>query len=304
MSDDKTIIADPGQMTILEKPSQRRNACLVQYSGSQLGKRFPLDGENMSIGRSPQTDICLDEPSVSRRHAALTISHDTLTVEDLGSSNGTFVNDKKIESPTTVQDQDMIRLGTIVFKYFAHENIDSIIHDKIYRMATIDGGTEIFNKKYLMDELKSEFRHSKLGNITLSVIYYDLDHFKRVNDTYGHACGDHILKEGAAVVKSLIRKNDVLCRFGGEEFIIILPETELKKAAELAERIRAGMENHVFNLTYEDGGSKKQVGHKQTISIGVAEIDYEMVSESELLELADRRLYASKQNGRNRVTIS
>lgn len=299
MSDDETIIANPGEMSILQQPAQRRNACLVQYSGSQLGKRFPLDSDAMTVGRSPQTDICIDEPSVSRRHSKITLQGENVSVEDLGSSNGTFINDKKIESATELNDQDMVRLGTILFKFFANENIDGIIHDKIYRMATIDAGTQIFNKKYLLETIKSEFKYSKSYNLDLSIIYYDLDHFKKVNDNYGHAAGDQILKEGSEVIKASLRKNDILCRFGGEEFIVILPNTKLDKAAELAERIRMAIENHVFELEDEQ---KKSVKHRQTISLGVSQLDKSMETESDLLDSADRKLYQSKKNGRNQVT--
>lgn len=302
MSDDKTIIANPGEMSILQQPSQRKAACLVQYSGSQLGKRFPLENDAMSIGRSPQTDIWLDEPSVSRRHANLTVQGDRVTLEDLGSSNGTFVNDKKVDSPTELNDQDMLRLGTIVFKFFANENIDGIVHDKIYRMATIDAGTQIFNKKYLLDTIKSEFKFSKAYNIALSIIYYDLDFFKKVNDNYGHAAGDLILKESATLIKQTVRKNDVLCRFGGEEFIIILPNTDAKTAGDLAERIRLTMDNHIFQFEADHNGQKAVVSHKQTISLGVSQIDSSMTSETELLDSADKKLYVSKSNGRNMVT--
>lgn len=302
MSDDETIIANPGEMSILQQPSQRRAACIVQYSGAQLGKRFPLDSDTMIIGRSPQTDICIDEPSVSRRHSKMTLQGEVVSIEDLGSSNGTYVNDKKLEGSVKLKDQDMIRLGTILFKFFANENIDGIIHDKIYRMATIDKGTETFNKKYLQETLKSEFKHSLSYGMDLSIIYFDLDHFKKVNDSYGHAAGDFILKEGSSVVKSALRKNDIFCRFGGEEFVIILPNTKSDKAVELAERIRIAMENYVFDIELDEDGAKRIVQHRQTISLGVSQLEPSMQSENELLESADKKLYHSKQNGRNQVT--
>ena len=302
MSDDETIIANPGEMSILQQPAQRRAACLVQYSGAQLGKRFPLDNDSMTIGRSPQTDICIDEPSVSRRHSKFSIKGENVSVEDLGSSNGTYVNDKRLEGSLDLNDQDMLRLGTILFKFFANENIDGIIHDKIYRMATIDAGTQIFNKEYLLDTLKSEFKFSKAYHHELSVIYYDLDHFKKVNDTYGHAAGDHILKEGAQVIKKALRKTDILCRFGGEEFIVILPNTNAEKAIDLTDRVRVAMENHIFDLELDENGAKRIVQHRQTISLGVSQFEPEMESEADLLESADKKLYISKKNGRNKVT--
>ena len=302
MSDDETIIANPGEMSILQQPTQRRNSCLVQYSGTQLGKRYPLDADSIIVGRSPHSDIWLDDPSVSRRHSSFSVQNESVTIDDLGSSNGTFINDRKIDTPTLLKDQDMIRLGTILFKFFATENIDGIIHDKIYRMATIDAGTAVFNKKYLLETIKSEFKHAQAYKVNLAIIYYDLDHFKRVNDTYGHAAGDQVLKEGSEVIKSALRKDDILCRFGGEEFVVILPNTNIKKAAELAERIRLAIENHIFNLEIDAKNAKKIIQHRQTISLGVSEVTPDMVSESDLLDSADKKLYQSKQTGRNKTT--
>ena len=174
-------------------------------------------------------------------------------------------------------------------------NIDNIFADKIYRMATIDGGTQTFNKKYLLESLDSEFKYSRTHGQPLTMIYFDLDHFKKVNDTYGHNAGDFILKETATVVKSLIRKEDVFCRFGGEEFVILLPNTEAKTAYETAERIRLKMESHTFKFESHD--------LKQTASFGVSQLNASMTEPKHLLDDADRKLYKSKQNGRNQVTI-
>ena len=301
MSGDETIIANPGEMSILQKPA-RRAACLVQYSGSNLGKRYSLDSDSITVGRSPKADICLDEPSVSRSHSKFIINGGLISIEDLGSSNGTYVNDKKLKTVLQLNDQDIIRLGNILFKFFANENIDGIVHDKIYRMATIDAGTELYNKKYLLDTLKSEFKFSKAYKQPLSIIYYDLDHFKRVNDTYGHSAGDQVLKEASKLIKQTLRKTDVLCRFGGEEFIVILPNTEQDKAVDLAERLRIVMENKIFDLTTEVDDAKKICQHRQTISLGVAQLNSQMESELELLEVADKMLYMSKNSGRNKVT--
>ena len=301
MSDDKTIIADSANMTVLQSGPKRKSACLVQYSGSKLGKRYPLT-ENTSIcGRSPTVQIVISEASVSRQHAQFVQVGDAYVVEDMGSSNGTFVNDAPTNGQMKLRDGDIVRLGTVLLKFFAQDNVDSIMHDKIYRMATIDAGTNIFNKAYLFDALESEFKYSKTYNRELSIIYYDLDHFKPVNDNYGHNAGDYILRESAALVKSIVRKDDILGRFGGEEFVIILPSTDGRTAVELAERIRKAHAEHPFMVEYEDGGEKKTIKHQQTISLGVTQLGPE-ATPKELLETADKKLYHSKQNGRNQVT--
>jgi diguanylate cyclase (GGDEF)-like protein len=153
-----------------------------------------------------------------------------------------------------------------------------------------------------MDALESEFKFSKTYERELSIIYYDLDFFKKVNDTFGHNAGDFILKESAALVKAAVRKDDILGRYGGEEFVIILPRTDGRTAADLAERIRQKHEQHQFPLEYEDGGQKKRIAHRQTISMGVAQLKPSIPTAKDFLEAADKKLYSSKHTGRNKVT--
>jgi len=302
MSEEKTIIAESPNLTILQGP-KRKNACLVQYSGAKLGKRYPLTDPQSVVGRSPTVAIVINDTSVSRQHARFVLVGDHVMVEDMGSSNGTFVNDVRTPAQVQLKDGDIIRLGTVLLKFFAHDNVDSIMHDKIYRMATIDAGTQIFNKQYLLDALESEFKFSKTYERELSIIYYDLDHFKPVNDTYGHNAGDFILRESAALVKSALRKDDILGRFGGEEFVIILPNTDGRVAAELAERIRSKHETHRFPLEVVENGVKKPVAHRQTISMGVEQLKSNIVTTKDFLEAADKKVYNSKSTGRNKVTV-
>lgn len=294
MSDDKTIIADPAGMTVYNPPKRIR-ACLVQYSGTNLGKRYVLDASEMVVGRAPTANILINEQSVSRNHAKCYQVGDNIEIEDLGSSNGTHINDQRIGSRTMLRDGDIIRFGTILFKYFAHDNIENVFHDKIYRMATIDAVTQTFNKKYLTESLDAEFKFARSYGRDLSVLYFDLDFFKKVNDVYGHNAGDFILKETASLVKSVIRKDDIFCRFGGEEFVVLLPNTNAKVAFDLSERIRATIERHIFKF------ESKRI--EQTISIGVSQLTKDMNEPKDLLADADRKLYLSKANGRNRVTV-
>ncbi len=294
MSDDKTIITDAVNLTILQPPKRRR-ACLVQYNGASLGKRYILEGQEIVIGRAPKADICIPEDTLSKVHAKCLQAGDKVHLEDLNSTNGTFLNDQRVTARVGLCDGDIIRLGSILFKFFAHDNIENVFHDKIYRMATIDAGTQIFNKKYLLETLDSEFRFSRTYDRPMSLILYDLDFFKKMNDVNGHNAGDFILKESSQIAKSAIRKDDILARFGGEEFCIILPNTDAKTAYDLAERIRRKVEGHTFQF---DG---KQL--KQTISMGVSQLSSAFASPQDLLADADRKLYKSKHAGRNRVTI-
>lgn len=302
-SGDKTIIADDIEFTVYANQDRREKeqvASLIQYSGVRVGKCYKLDlttSESVA-GRSTDADIRIDEQSVSRRHVQFKNHEGKLYIRDLGSANGTFINDKRVTANLPVNDGDIIRLGTVLLKFFSHNNIDSIIQDKIYRMATIDSGTQIFNKKYLLDTLSTEFaQHSNSGR-SLSLIYFDLDHFKRTNDTYGHNAGDAVLLDTAKIVSSVIRRDDTFGRFGGEEFVIILPNTNIATCREMAERIRHAIASHVFDLEI-DGDT---VEHRQTISLGVHQLDSSITTAERFLEKADQNLYASKSSGRNRVT--
>ena len=127
-----------------------------------------------------------------------------------------------------------------------------------------------------------------------SIIFIDIDHFKDVNDTYGHAAGDAVLKSVASTIRSLLRKYDVLARYGGEEFLTLLPETELKDAAHVAERFR----KHIQNQTIFFGDQEIKV----TITLGVSQFDSKLGAER-CIQLADKALYEGKENGRNRVVL-
>ncbi len=300
---DETIIADVGDLSLLRE-KRRKRPCLVQYSGPQLGKIYHLLQAEMTLGRSKDETIVIVDQSVSRQHAKLILKDDeTVEVEDLGSSNGTFINNTQIKGKGLLKDSDLLQLGNIVLKFCASFNIDAMVQDRIYQMSVIDNVTKIFNRKYLMDTLEIEFKQAQNSKHPLSLIYYDLDHFKKVNDTYGHNAGDAVLYESAQLVKSIVRKDDILGRLGGEEFVIVLPDTDSKTAFELAERVRHALEMKTFELEIVSEGLKKRILYKQTISLGVAQYSAAMTKPEDLLEVADQKLYLSKNNGRNRVTI-
>ena len=223
-------------------------------------------------------------------------------IRDLGSSNGTHVNNQPIEGSVILKDGDLIRLGKVFLKFYEHESLDALLHDRIYRMATVDVGTEIFNRQYLSDVLRSEIKLARLTMRPLSVIYYDLDHFKSDNDRYGHSAGAVVRKESAGVVKGIVRKDDVLGRLGGEEFIVLLPGTPLAEATELAERIRAAIEAHGFMIEANSRAGKPPIAHRQTVSLGVTQLAEDMKEAKDLLDAADRQLYRSKHTGRNKVS--
>lgn len=161
-------------------------------------------------------------------------------------------------------------------------------------MAVTDGLTRLYNRHYLDTHLKNLVRQAGEQDRALSVVLMDMDHFKSVNDKYGHASGDEVLKSLADVIVNTIRSADLAARYGGEEFVVLMPETDAIRAYEAAERLRRGVENAVFVIPHEDSPIKK------TISIGYATMQPNDTPES-LLKRADMALYEAKNTGRNKV---
>jgi diguanylate cyclase (GGDEF)-like protein len=164
---------------------------------------------------------------------------------------------------------------------------------ELAKISRIDGLTQIYNRRHWQESLEQEYAKSRRHDKNLSLIMLDLDHFKLLNDNYGHQCGDMVLIEVSALINSLLRVEDVFGRYGGEEFAIILPETELSGAIELAQRICNSIA--VKTLTYKDQAIKV------TISLGVAQLSAEEVNYEELITQSDNALYQAKAQGRNQV---
>jgi len=265
---------------------------LIYPPGSELGVKFPLDRDVINIGRDAENHIVLDRDSVSRRHARIVQQNAMRVVMDLNSTNGTYVNDQPIRSHA-LANGDHIKIGDTIFKYLAGHDVESSYHEEIYRMTIIDGLTGIFNKRYFMETLDKEVARSRRYRRDLTVLMFDIDHFKLINDTYGHLAGDYILQDLARLVQSRARREETLARYGGEEFIMILPETGLDGGAELAEQLRKRVEEHQF--TFE--GELIPV----TISVGLAGLKAEDTDMTSFLKKVDEKLYEAKHAGRNRV---
>lgn len=302
---DPTIVVAADEVTLLRELGEPIQPCLILYSGADAGQRFDLQPGSMYIGRVPESHVRIDDSGVSRHHAELLVSAGgSVVVNDLGSANGTLVNDQRIEAPTLLKDGDLIRVSKFVLRFHSRNTLDLLLHDRVYHQATVDAGTGAFNRRYLHDLLRQEFARSRSSGQALSVICYDLDHFKHVNDTYGHASGDIVLRATTDLARAELRQTDTLGRTGGEEFTIVLGQTPVTGALELAERIRAAMQDFAIELPDPlNKSSSKLVEHRQTVSMGVAELTPEMASELELLQAGDRALYEAKRRGRNQVCL-
>ena len=283
-------------ITVISKISQRavnRAAALVLIHGEDLGRKFDLVSEETLIGRSSKADIQVDQDSVSRHHAKIRVDGARITVEDMGSTNGTIVNDEHIEDTLRLRNGDLLKIGRTIFKFIAGNNIEAAYHDEIYRMTTVDGLTQVFNRRYFEDAIERELSRSRRYTRPLSLVLLDIDHFKKINDTYGHLAGDAVLKEVALTVRGRTRREDVFARFGGEEFALLLPEVDQKGAGTLAEKARKLIEKHHFAFDGED--------IVVTVSAGVATVQKKNETPVELIRRADEKLYEAKTAGRNRV---
>ncbi len=261
-----------------------------------LGKRFVLDLDTMRVGRGSENQVVLDADSVSRRHAHFEQRGERWFVVDDQSTNGTYVNDELIPSERPLLNGDRVKIGSTIFKYLSGTDVESMYHEEIYKMTIVDGLTGAHVKRYLMEALDRELTRAKRHSRPLSLVMFDVDHFKRINDTLGHLAGDYALKELARVVQSRIRRDEVLARYGGEEFALVLPETNLEGAEALAETLRQRIESHEF--VFE--GERIEV----TVSLGVAERTELMTGPNDLVQVADACLYIAKRTGRNRVVAT
>ena len=285
----KTVVTSINRIT--EHPPTKE-ACLVVIYGPELGRKYNLESPSITLGRSNKCDIQIDQESVSRAHSKIANASRSVRIRDLGSTNGTYVNDELVEERTLV-DGDFIKIGRTIFKFLSGGNIERAYHEEIYRLTTVDGLTQIFNKRYFSEALAREIARASRYRRELSLVMFDLDHFKDVNDTHGHLAGDAVLKTLSLTVKAKIRTEDIFARYGGEEFAIILPEIDGHNAHQFAEKVRRIVENTEFHFE----ATKIPV----TISMGVATLDPEEPTAAAFIRRADERLYEAKSAGRNCV---
>jgi two-component system cell cycle response regulator len=213
-------------------------------------------------------------------------------VTDLQSTNGTYVNNEPILSQF-LQNGDQIKIGDTIFKYLVGSDVESGYHEEIYQMTIKDGLTEIYNKRFFLEALDREMSRAQRYGRELAILLFDIDHFKEVNDSYGHLAGDYVLQALARLVSTRARREEIFARYGGEEFVILLPETSKDGAMELAEQLRKRVESYTFIFEGEE--------ILLTISIGVATMGRKAATPNDFIKMADKQMYKAKAEGRNCV---
>jgi len=293
----ETLVRESKTLKLKLQEARKSEACLVIVLGKPLGKRFVLNLKTMVIGRGSECEIPMLDSSLSRAHAqVLKKENGRFYVSDLNSTNGTYLNDQKLMpgKAIEVKNGDLLKMGNMIFKFIGRGKIDNVFHKDILYLASRDDLTGTLNRVSLRSCLAEGFQKARISRKPLSVIVLDLDHFKSVNDTHGHAAGDVVLKETVKVVQSVIRGDDFIGRFGGDEFMVVLWDSSFANACIVAERIRSKIEKHGF--TYE--GKRIPV----TISLGVSSLDDSIQSIDDFFKRADGAQYNAKKNGGNQVS--
>ncbi|MCO8121557.1 diguanylate cyclase [Stieleria sp. TO1_6] len=298
VSDDDSVQIEPN-LTMQRPPDQsfgHRNdqSCLVQiYPADVVDGMLLIESERLLIGRDGDADLILPDHSVSRRHALITRSDNGFEIEDLDSTNGTFIAGQAVKK-ATLRSGDTIRLGSFLFKFLSAGSVESQYHETVYSALTRDALTGTMNKRYLVETLDRSIATAVRQQQPLSVIMVDIDHFKSVNDSYGHLVGDEVLREFGRRLGATCREDDLLARYGGEEFSLLLSATTADDAIDVAQRCR----HAVCDLPFETASGPLEV----TASFGVACLELTKgETGTQLIQRADRNLYEAKRSGRNRV---
>jgi two-component system, cell cycle response regulator len=276
----------------------RDHALLFVLAGPQQGAVFPLHVASAFIGRGPGVEVNLSDGTVSERHARLIRGPGGIYVQDGKSKNGTFLNDEPVAKRVRLVDGDHLRIGNTILRFLMLDDLEERALTGLFELAVRDPLTRVYNRRYLMAHLRSELAFAVRGGLPVALLFIDIDHFKRVNDQYGHGAGDALLELVCSSIQLVLRPYDVLCRYGGEEFVVVARDTSLANAEILAERVRS----HIEALRFDVEGGAASV----TVSIGVASF-CPGVADCEpapLLEAVDKALYAAKLGGRNRISAS
>jgi len=290
--DETTLESAP---TVEPPPAPRGpSPYLVVIAGPSFGEMHRLAGSRCVLGRGDSAAVRLLDDGISREHAAVERDGGKMILRDLGSTNGTFCNGLRVER-RELSDGDKISVGaSTILKFTYQDHVDEHYQKRLFESAVRDGLTSTFNRRYFIDRLNAEMRFAYRHDKALALLFIDIDHFKKINDTHGHQAGDFVLAAVAREMIAAIRAEDVLARYGGEEFAIICREIEREGALILGERLRAA----VAAAKYQFEGKVIPV----TISVGVA-VAHKPQAAQPLIAAADAAMYDAKRAGRNRVSF-
>lgn len=280
-----------------------RRPMLVALGGELLATPIPLERPQVTLGRALDADVRLNDSRASRLHACISTEVDpdsgqtVFKIKDLNSTNGTFLNGHAI-SEEVLADGDKILIADQLFRFELLDEIDRAFQQHIQRLIGHDELTGLLTSKSFFTELRREAARAEETSQPFCVLMMDLDHFKAVNDNYGHLVGNRTLQDVGVIIKAALRSGDVAARFGGEEFAAFLLDADYLQGLVAAERVRRGIEQATFSAVSE-GAHSAAPQFQLTVSIGVACFPDDARDPIRLVELADSALYRAKRNGRN-----
>jgi diguanylate cyclase (GGDEF)-like protein len=289
----ETLKIPAGDTALLGHDQTAKSAYLTVLTGPGIGTSFKIRGSRTVFGRAPTADLVVEDEGVSRRHGEVQSGvEDGFVLVDLGSRNGIYVDGERTYR-RALEDGDRFQIGVAtVIKFSLQDGLEENFQRKLYEDAVRDGLTGVFNTRYFREQLKAEVAFCKRHSAILSLLLVDVDHFKHVNDSHGHLVGDHVLREFAKRVSGAVRAEDLVARYGGDEFVLILRDIDADGAMVAAERIRRLVKERPF----EFGGASVSV----TVSIGMATLRNGSFADShEFIGAADAALYDAKSDGRD-----
>lgn len=289
---------DTTQRTLLSPGPLRpapRSACVVVIHGEGLGRRADIGDAPVLVGRSSESDLVIAHKSVSRAHCRIWREGDGYRIRDLGATNTTRLNERRIDGEAALADGDQVTVGESILKFISQDSVEASYHEEIYQLATHDALTELYNRRHFIEMADKEIARAMRHQRPLSLCIVDVDLFKPVNDRYGHISGDEVLRQIAGLLRGHARSDDLAARIGGEEFALLLSECDATAAIAFAERLREAVAGAVFT----PGGEAQRI----TISIGIAELAPARADRPALMAAADAALYRAKSLGRNRVCV-
>lgn len=286
-----------------ESGTTERRPVLVALGGELLATPIPLERPEVTLGRALDAHVRLNDQKASRLHACISTEIDPnagttiFKLKDLNSTNGTLLNGRPV-SEAILNHGDKILVGNQLFRFELLDEIDRAFQQQIHRLIGHDELTGLLSSKSFFTELSREAARAEQLSHPFCVLMMDLDHFKAVNDNYGHLVGNRTLQDVGVIIKSALRSGDVAARFGGEEFAAFLLDADYLQGLVAAERVRRGIEQALFSATAEAAHPTAERFHL-TVSIGVACFPDDARDPIRLVELADSALYRAKRNGRN-----
>jgi two-component system, cell cycle response regulator len=267
---------------------------LTFLSGDQVGRRIMLANDHITLGRSSEATIMLRDTLVSRLHLAIGFNPEpgVYVIQDLKSTNGSFLNGIRI-TEAALKESDKILIGNTILRFGWSDVFDLRYQNEIDNLLNIDELTGLVVKRRFDEELDRFIAVSLTRGAELAMVMMDIDGVKQINDTHGHAFGAYTISQTGKLIKAITNQKGLASRFGGDEFMVFLPNFQLDAAEQIAETIRLQVETYTFEM--------EGIILRPTISIGVSVLKKNDTMAS-LFKRADEALYISKRTGRNKVS--